>query len=202
MELRHVVITSVTRDDLPDGGAQQFVRCIEAIRALKRGLSVEVLTPDFRNKEGALEAIVAAGPDLFNHNLETVPRLYPSIRSGASYHHSLALLRRVKEQAPRIFSKSGLMLGLGEEQEEILRVMEDLRSAGVDFLTLGQYLQPSRAHVAVSRYLSPEEFSAYAEEAKSRGFLMVASSPLTRSSHHADQDYARLKVARSSFDRS
>ncbi len=196
MGLKHVVITSVDRDDLADGGAAQFVACIDKIRAAAPGTSIEVLTPDFRDKPGALEAVVAAEPDVFNHNLETVPRLYPTIRPGARYFHSLRVLQRVRELNPRLFTKSGLMAGLGEEIREIEQVMDDMRQAGVDFLTVGQYLQPTRKHAPVARYLTPEEFDALGRTAYAKGFLMVASSPFTRSSHHADQDFERLRAAR------
>ena len=196
MGLAHIVLTSVDRDDLPDGGAGHFAQTIRAIRARNPGTTVEVLTPDFLRKDGALEIVVAARPDVFNHNLETVPRLYPTIRPGARYFHSLRLLQRVKELDPTIFTKSGLMVGLGEGRTEILQVMDDLRSADVDFLTLGQYLQPTPKHAAVDRFVTPDEFADYATMAKSKGFLLVASSPLTRSSYHADRDFAALRDAR------
>lgn len=196
MGLEHVVITSVDRDDLPDGGAHQFVRCIEEVRRSSPGTTIEVLTPDFRNKPGALEAVVAARPDVFNHNLETVPRLYRRIRPSARYFHSLWVLWRAKELAPDIFTKSGIMVGLGEEREEVLQVMDDLRAARVDFLTIGQYLQPTRRHHPVVRYVEPQEFEDYARIARAKGFLLVASSPLTRSSHHAGRDFRRLQEAR------
>ncbi len=196
MELEHVVITSVDRDDLPDGGAGQFARCIEEIRRRRPGATVEVLTPDFRNKPGALETVIAAGPDVFNHNLETVPRLYRRIRPSARYFHSLWILRRAKELAPGLFTKSGIMVGLGEAREEVLQVMDDLRAAEVDFLTIGQYLQPTRRHHPVVRYVEPAEFEDYARIARAKGFLMVAASPLTRSSYHAGRDFARLRAAR------
>ncbi|NJO56154.1 MAG: lipoyl synthase, partial [Rhodospirillales bacterium] len=194
--LQHVVITSVDRDDLADGGAHQFVRCIEQVRRLSPTTTIEVLTPDFRGKNGAGDAVVAASPDVFNHNLETVPRLYPTIRPGARYYLSLRLLERAKELQPDIFTKSGIMVGLGEQRDEILAVMDDLRCAGVDFLTIGQYLQPTSKHAAVARYVEPAEFDEYRAIAQSKGFLMVASSPLTRSSYHADRDFAALKQAR------
>jgi lipoic acid synthetase len=194
--LRHVVITSVDRDDLPDGGAGQFVRCVAALRAGSPGTTVEVLTPDFRHKQGAAEAVAAAHPDVFNHNVETVPRLYRRVRPGASYRHSLALLRRVKELSPGLFTKSGIMVGLGETRDEVLGVMDDLRAAGVDFLTIGQYLRPSPRHAVVERYWTPEEFAELACEARARGFLLVSSSPLTRSSYHADEDFQRLRALR------
>ncbi len=194
--LKHIVITSVDRDDLPDGGARQFVRVIEELRARARETTIEVLTPDFRNKPGALEMVVKARPDVFNHNLETVPRLYPTIRPGARYFHSLRLLARVKELDPGIFTKSGIMVGLGEERQEVLQVMDDMRSADVDFLTIGQYLQPTPRHAPVARYVTPDEFRSYEQVARAKGFLMVSASPLTRSSYHAGEDFARLKAAR------
>ncbi|MFQ5618137.1 MAG: lipoyl synthase [Rhodospirillales bacterium] len=196
MGLTHVVVTSVDRDDLDDGGAAQFVRCIGRIREASPGTTIEVLTPDFRNKEGALEAVIAARPDVFNHNLETVPRLYPTIRPGARYFHSLRLLDQAKKIDPTIFTKSGIMVGLGEERSEVLQVMDDQRSAGVDFLTIGQYLRPTPRHAPVDRYVTPDEFEDYRRLALARGFLMVASSPLTRSSYHADRDFETLRAAR------
>ena len=194
--LKHVVVTSVDRDDLDDGGAGQFVRTIAAIRAAAPGTTIEILTPDFLRKDGALEAVVRARPDVFNHNLETVPRLYPTIRPGARYYHSLRLLDTVKRLDPSIFTKSGIMVGLGEERNEVLQVMDDLRSADVDFLTIGQYLQPTLKHAAVARFVPPDEFESYKTMALARGFLLVSSSPLTRSSYHADADFARLQGAR------
>jgi lipoic acid synthetase len=194
--LRHVVITSVDRDDLPDGGAAHIAATITAIRAAAPATTVETLTPDFLRKPGAMEVVVAARPDVFNHNLETVPRLYPSIRPGARYYQSLRLLDDVKRHDPAIFTKSGLMLGLGETRPELLQVMDDLRVAAVDFLTLGQYLQPSVKHAAIARFVPPEEFAEYAALARARGFLQVASSPLTRSSYHADADFAAMRAAR------
>jgi len=194
--LKHIVITSVDRDDLPDGGARQFVRVIEELRARTPETTIEVLTPDFRNKPGALEMVVAARPDVFNHNLETVPRLYPTIRPGARYFHSLRLLARVKDLDPAIFTKSGIMVGLGEERQEVLQVMDDMRSADVDFLTIGQYLQPTPRHAPVARYVTPDEFRTYEQLARAKGFLMVSASPLTRSSYHAGEDFARLKAVR------
>lgn len=194
--LNHVVITSVDRDDLPDGGARQFVLCVEEIRARTPGTTIEVLTPDFRRKEGAMEAVVAARPDVYNHNVETVPRLYREVRRGARYPHSVRLLSRVKELDPSRFTKSGLMVGLGEEREEVLQVMDDLRAADVDFLTIGQYLQPTPRHQPVARYVTPDEFEDYAQKARARGFLMVSSSPLTRSSYHAERDFQLLRQAR------
>jgi lipoyl synthase len=194
--LRHIVITSVDRDDLPDGGAFQFVRCIERIRKTSPGTTIEILTPDFLRKPGALEKVVDAGPDVYNHNLETVPRLYRAVRPGARYYHSLRLLDRVKERDPAMFTKSGLMVGLGEERREIYQVMDDMRSAGVDFLTIGQYLQPTPRHHPVERFVPPEEFEDYARMARAKGFLTVSASPLTRSSYHAGDDFERLRAAR------
>jgi lipoic acid synthetase len=194
--LRHVVVTSVDRDDLIDGGAGHFARCIASIRRASPGTSVEVLTPDFLRKDGAIEHVARARPDVYNHNIETVPRLYRTVRPAADYAHSLRLLARVKEIDPGIFTKSGLMLGLGEERDEVLQVMDDLRAHDVDFLTLGQYLQPSLRHIAVARFVPPEEFEDLRAEAGNRGFLMVAASPLTRSSYHADEDFDRLRAAR------
>jgi lipoic acid synthetase len=194
--LSHMVITSVDRDDLDDGGAAQFVRCIERLRQTTPETTIEVLTPDFRNKEGALEAVVAAKPDVFNHNLETVPRLYTEIRPGARYFHSLRLLDMVKRQDPAMFTKSGIMVGLGEEKREVLQVMDDLRSADVDFITIGQYLQPTRRHHEVMRFVTPEEFEEYERLAYAKGFLMVAATPLTRSSYLAGDDFARLSANR------
>ena len=194
--LKHVVITSVDRDDLPDGGAHQFVRCIERIRVTAPATTIEILVPDFRHKDGALEKVVAAGPDVFNHNLETVPRLYPGIRPGARYYHSLRLLDRAKEIDPMLFTKSGIMVGLGEQRAEVLQVMDDMRSANVDFITIGQYLQPTPKHAAIDRFVTPEEFDEYKRVGEAKGFLMVASSPLTRSSYHADRDFKSLRGAR------
>ncbi|RAI56276.1 lipoyl synthase [Roseicella frigidaeris] len=194
--LRHVVVTSVDRDDLADGGARHFAETIRAIRAAAPGTTIEVLTPDFLRKEGALEVVVEARPDVFNHNLETVPKLYPTIRPGARYYHSLRLLDRVKQQDPSIFTKSGLMVGLGEARIEVLQVMDDLRSAEVDFLTIGQYLQPTVKHAAVDRFVTPEEFEDYARMARGKGFLLVSATPLTRSSYHADRDFVALRSAR------
>ena len=194
--LAHVVVTSVDRDDLDDGGAEHFAQTIRAIRARCPQTTIEVLTPDFLRKQGAAETVVAARPDVFNHNLETVPSLYLRIRPGARYFHSLRLLQRAKEIDPTIFTKSGIMVGLGEERNEILQVMDDLRAAGVDFLTIGQYLQPTRKHHPVLRFVPPEEFEQLKTVAYAKGFLMVSASPLTRSSHHAGEDFARLKAAR------
>jgi len=196
MGLKHVVITSVDRDDLADGGAQHFVDVIEAVRRISPSTTVEILTPDFRDKKGAVEHVAAAHPDVFNHNLETVPRLYPTIRPGARYFGSLSLLQRVKEVDPRTFTKSGLMVGLGEEYHEVLQVMDDMRSAGVDFLTIGQYLQPTKKHASVARFVTPDEFAEYTTAARAKGFLLVSASPLTRSSHHADRDFQLLREAR------
>ena len=194
--LAHVVITSVDRDDLADGGADHFALVIGAIRARSPRTTIEILTPDFLRKPGALEVVVAAKPDVFNHNLETVPSKYLSVRPGARYFHSIRLLQRVKELDPTIFTKSGIMVGLGEERHEILQLMDDLRSADVDFLTVGQYLQPTRKHHAVIRFMPPDEFRSLESLALSKGFLVVSASPLTRSSHHAGEDFARLRVAR------
>ncbi len=196
MGLRHVVITSVDRDDLPDGGAFQFVRCIEAIRKASPATTIEILTPDFLRKPGGVEKIVAARPDVYNHNLETVPRLYRTVRPGARYFHSLRLLQQVKELDPRIFTKSGIMVGLGEEKREILQVMDDMRSADVDFLTVGQYLQPTPRHHEVVRFVEPEEFQGIERAARAKGFLLVSATPLTRSSYHAGADFERLREAR------
>jgi lipoic acid synthetase len=194
--LDHIAITSVDRDDLADGGGAHFAATIRAIRALTPKTTIEVLTPDFLRADGALETVVAAGPDVYNHNLETVPSLYLRIRPGARYFHSLRLLQRVKELSPTLFTKSGIMVGLGETREEVLQVMDDLRSANVDFLTIGQYLQPTRKHAEVKAFVTPDEFKAYASVAYSKGFLMVSASPLTRSSYHAGDDFARLRAAR------
>ncbi len=197
MGLTHVVITSVDRDDLDDGGAQHFVDVITAVRAASPATTIEILTPDFLRKDVAhVHGVIDARPDVFNHNLETVPRLYQSIRPGARYYHSLRLLERVKERDPVQFTKSGVMVGLGETKQEVAQVMDDMRSAGVDFLTIGQYLQPTRKHAAVDRFVPPDEFRAYEVLARAKGFLMVSASPLTRSSHHAGDDFARLKAAR------
>ncbi|MCB9993809.1 MAG: lipoyl synthase [Hyphomicrobiaceae bacterium] len=194
--LEHVVITSVDRDDLDDGGARHFAEVIQAIRARCSNTTIEILTPDFLRKPGALEIVVAAKPDVFNHNLETVPSNYLTVRPGARYFHSIRLLQRVKELDPAMFTKSGIMVGLGEERNEVLQLMDDLRSAEVDFLTIGQYLQPTRKHHPVKSFVTPDEFASYATVAKAKGFLLVSSSPLTRSSHHAGEDFARLRAAR------
>ena len=196
MNLSHVVITSVDRDDLDDGGAEHFAKTINAIRKTSPETTIEILTPDFLKKENALEKILKDYPDVFNHNLETVPRLYLSIRPGARYFNSLKLLNDVKDKNSNIFTKSGLMLGLGEKKNEIMQVMDDLRAAKVDFLTLGQYLQPTKKHAPVARYITPDEFNSYKIIAESKGFLMVSSSPLTRSSHHAEEDFKILKQNR------
>ena len=197
MGLKHVVITSVDRDDLDDGGAAHFAAVVRAIRGSAPEATVEILTPDFLRKPvSAAETMIDAKPDVFNHNLETVPRLYLKIRPGARYYHSLRLLERVKERDPGQFTKSGLMLGLGETKEEVMQVMDDMRSAGVDFITIGQYLQPTRKHAPIDRFWSPEEFQALEKIAYAKGFLMVSASPLTRSSHHAGEDFAKLRAAR------
>jgi lipoic acid synthetase len=195
--LEHIVITSVDRDDLPDGGASQFVKVIEALRRTTPRTTIEILTPDFRNKmDRAVEMIVEAGPDVYNHNLETVPRLYPTIRPGARYYHSLRLLDKVKALSPTLFTKSGLMVGLGETASELHQVFDDMRSAGVDFLTVGQYLQPTPRHAKVIEYVSPAAFQALSAVARSKGFLLVAASPLTRSSYHAGRDFAEMQARR------
>ena len=194
--LAHVVITSVDRDDLEDGGAGHFARTIAAVLAASPQTTIEVLTPDFLKKPGALERVAAARPDVFNHNLETVPRLYPSIRPGARYFHSLSILAEIKKLDATIFTKSGIMVGLGETDEEVVQVMDDLRSADVDFMTIGQYLQPTPKHAPVDRFVTPAQFSQYEETGRAKGFLMMASTPLTRSSYHADSDFAALRQAR------
>ena len=197
MGLRHVVITSVDRDDLADGGAAHFAEVVAAVRVAAPQTTIEILTPDFLRKPvAAAEAMIDARPDVFNHNLETVPRLYLSVRPGARYYHSLRLLERVRTRDPAQFTKSGLMVGLGESKEEVMQVMDDMRSAGVDFLTIGQYLQPTRRHAAVERFVTPDEFQAYEAIARAKGFLMVSASPLPRSRHHAGEDFDRLKAAR------
>jgi lipoic acid synthetase len=196
LALRHVVITSVDRDDLADGGAAHFAACIAAVRRACPGATIEVLTPDFRHKPGAIETVAAAGPDVYNHNLETVPRLYAAVRPGARYRDSLDLLARTKQVSPRVFTKSGLMVGLGEEPAEVLAVLDDLRAADVDFVTIGQYMPPTLRHAAVARWVPPAEFDSLREAALARGFLLAAASPLTRSSYHADQDFQRLRAAR------
>ena len=197
MGLEHIVITSVDRDDLPDSGAGQFVKVIEELRRTTPQTTIEILTPDFRGKmQAAVEAIVAAGPDVYNHNLETVPRLYPTIRPGARYYASLRLLEEVKRQNPRVFTKSGVMLGLGEERLEVHQVMDDMRSAGIDFLTMGQYLQPTPKHAKVIEFVTPKAFDAYGAIARAKGFLQVAATPLTRSSYHAGDDFRAMRAAR------
>jgi lipoic acid synthetase len=196
LALEHVVVTSVDRDDLEDGGASHFAETIAAIRAESPQTTIEILTPDFKNKPDALDIILENSPDVYNHNLETVPRLYAAIRPGARYFTSLQLLARVKERDPSMFTKSGIMVGLGETREEVLQVMDDLRAADVDFLTIGQYLQPTIKHAVVDRFVTPDEFASYATVARARGFLMVSASPLTRSSYHAGDDFRRLRQAR------
>lgn len=196
LKLKHVVITSVDRDDLEDGGAGHFAQCIDYLRMTAPNTTVEILTPDFQKKEGSIEIVARAKPDVFNHNIETVPRLYRTIRPGARYFHSLYLLQRVKELDPSIFTKSGLMVGLGETKEEVIQVMDDLRAADVDFITIGQYLQPTPNHAPIDRYVHPDEFEYYLRVAKTKGFLMVASSPLTRSSYHAGDDFAQMRKNR------
>ena len=196
LNLNHVVITSVDRDDLDDGGAEHFVNTIKDIKSLSPNTSIEILTPDFLRKDGALEKVIDAKPDVFNHNLETVPRLYTSVRPGARYFHSLNLLSKVKDIDPQIFTKSGIMVGLGEDKSEVFQVMDDMRSANIDFLTIGQYLQPTIKHHKVDRFVDPSEFALYKKTALSKGFLVVSSSPLTRSSFHASEDFERLKEAR------
>ena len=198
MGLNHAVITSVDRDDLDDGGARHFVDVIKAIRQTSPETTIEVLTPDFLRKKGALEKVVAAKPDVFNHNLETVPSNYLTVRPGARYFHSVRLLQRVKEVDPSMFTKSGIMVGLGEKRNEVLQLMDDLRTANVDFLTIGQYLQPTRKHHPVRNFVTPDEFKSYETVAYSKGFLLVSASPLTRSSHHAGEDFARLRAIRES----
>ena len=196
MGLNHVVVTSVDRDDLDDGGANHFAETIQQIRKKSPETTIEILTPDFLRKEGALEIVVEARPDVFNHNLETVPRLYASVRPGARYFHSLHLLKRVKELDPSMFTKSGIMVGLGEDKGEVYQVMDDLRAASVDFITIGQYLQPTPTHHPLDRFVTPDEFEDYARMARGKGFLMVSASPLTRSSYHAGDDFKKLKEAR------
>jgi lipoic acid synthetase len=193
--LKHVVVTSVDRDDLEDGGAEHFARCISQIRLHIPSTTIEVLTPDFRAKDGAIETVVKARPDVYNHNIETVPRLYATIRPGARYYHSLRLLQKVKELDSSIFTKSGIMVGLGETKEEVLQVMDDMRAAKVDFMTIGQYLQPTPEHASVERFVEPEEFEYYERMARLKGFLMVSASALTRSSYHADEDFAQLRTS-------
>jgi len=196
MGLNHIVITSVDRDDLADGGADQFVQVIKAIREMSPETTIEILTPDFRNKPGAIETVARAKPDVFNHNLETVPRLYPKIRPGARFYHSLRLLDTVKQIDPSIFTKSGIMVGLGEERLEVSQVMDDMRMADIDFMTIGQYLQPTPRHARVERFVTPDDFKKYERMAKGKGFLLVSATPLTRSSYHAGDDFAKLREAR------
>jgi lipoic acid synthetase len=196
MGLSHAVITSVDRDDLEDGGAEHFVQTIKSIRRFAPATTIEILTPDFLKKDGALERVVDATPDVFNHNLETVPALYLKIRPGARYFHSLRLLQQVKELNPAMFTKSGIMVGLGETRDQVMQVMDDMRSADIDFITIGQYLQPTRKHAPIDRFVTPDEFKAYETIAYAKGFLMVSSTPLTRSSHHAGEDFSRLRAAR------
>lgn len=199
MNLSHVVITSVDRDDLDDGGATHFANVIYAIQKASPHTTIEVLTPDFLRKEGAIEIVVKAKPNVFNHNLETVPRLYASVRPGARYFHSLKLLDTVKKLDPTIFTKSGIMVGLGEAKNEVYQVMDDLRSANVDFMTIGQYLQPTPKHHQVMEFVTPEQFNEYASRGRAKGFLLIAASPLTRSSYHADADFKRLEAARNAM---
>ncbi|WP_417448935.1 lipoyl synthase [Kordiimonas sp.] len=196
MGLNHIVITSVDRDDLADGGARQFVRVIEELRKHSPNTTIEILTPDFRNKPGAIEMVAEARPDVFNHNLETVPRNYPKIRPGARYYHSLRLLETVKKVDPSIFTKSGIMVGLGEERMEVSQVMDDMRMADIDFMTIGQYLQPTPRHAKLERFVTPDEFKSYERMGKGKGFLLISSTPLTRSSYHAGDDFAKLRAAR------
>lgn len=197
LDLKHVVITSVDRDDLEDGGAEHFAQTIRAIRKQSPNTTIEILTPDFiRCDDSVLEAVIEARPDVFNHNLETVPGLYPEVRPGARYFHSLRLLQRVKELDPTMFTKSGIMVGLGEDKQSVIQVMDDMRAAKIDFMTIGQYLQPTPKHHALDRFVTPEEFATYEKAALSKGFLMVSATPLTRSSHHAGDDFARLRDAR------
>lgn len=196
LSLEHVVITSVDRDDLPDGGAGHFAECIKAIRNSAPNTTIEILTPDFLKKDGALETVLEARPDVYNHNIETVPSLYKTIRPGARYFHSLNLLHNVKKLDPQIFTKSGIMVGLGETNNEVLQVMDDLRAADVDFITIGQYLQPTKKHAIVDRFVTPEEFNYLERVAKTKGFLMVSASPLTRSSYHAGDDFKKMRNAR------
>lgn len=197
--LRHIVITSVDRDDLDDGGAEHFARTVRALRHKVPQTTIEILTPDFRRKPGALQTLAAAPPDVFNHNLETVPSLYPDVRPGARYYESLRLLEQIKTAVPKVFTKSGLMLGLGEQRIEVLQVMDDMRSAGIDFITLGQYLQPTLKHVPVREFVTPETFESYAAAARAKGFLLAAAGPLVRSSYHADADFAALQAARAAM---
>lgn len=196
MGLSHIVITSVDRDDLDDGGADQFVKVIKAIREMSPETTIEILTPDFRNKPGSIEKVAEAKPDVFNHNLETVPRNYPKIRPGARYYHSLRLLETVKKVDPSIFTKSGIMVGLGEDRLEVSQVMDDMRMADIDFMTIGQYLQPTPRHAKVERFVTPDEFKTYERMGRGKGFLLISATPLTRSSYHAGDDFAKLRAAR------
>lgn len=196
MGLNHIVITSVDRDDLEDGGADQFVKVIKAIREMSPETTIEILTPDFRNKPGSIEKVAEAKPDVFNHNLETVPRNYPKIRPGARYYHSLRLLETVKKVDPSIFTKSGIMVGLGEDRLEVSQVMDDMRMADIDFMTIGQYLQPTPRHAKVERFVTPDEFKSFERMGRGKGFLLISSTPLTRSSYHAGDDFAKLRAAR------
>ncbi len=196
MGLNHIVITSVDRDDLADGGADQFVKVIKAIRDMSPNTTIEILTPDFRNKPGSIEKVAEAKPDVFNHNLETVPRNYPKIRPGARYFHSLRLLETVKKVDPSIFTKSGIMVGLGEDRLEVSQVMDDMRMADIDFMTIGQYLQPTPRHAKVERFVTPDEFKTYERMGRGKGFLLISATPLTRSSYHAGDDFAKLRAAR------
>lgn len=196
MGLNHIVITSVDRDDLEDGGADQFVKVIKAIREMSPATTIEILTPDFRNKPGSIEKVAESKPDVFNHNLETVPRNYPKIRPGARYYHSLRLLETVKKVDPSIFTKSGIMVGLGEDRLEVSQVMDDMRMADIDFMTIGQYLQPTPRHAKVERFVTPDEFKSYERMGRGKGFLLISSTPLTRSSYHAGDDFAKLRAAR------
>lgn len=200
LSLKHMVITSVDRDDLEDGGANQFVRCIQEVKKQSPSTTIEVLTPDFLGKKGALEKVVEAEPDVFNHNTETVPRLYRLIKPKARYFNSLNLLWKIKQINPKMFTKSGLIVGLGEDNQEVVQVMDDLRSANVDFLTIGQYLQPTRFHIGIDRYVTPDEFNLFKSKALKKGFMMVSSSPLTRSSYHADKDFEELKLKRNKIN--
>ncbi|QXK91857.1 lipoyl synthase [Neoehrlichia mikurensis] len=202
LNLKHIVITSVDRDDLPDGGAEHFVKCIDEIRKRDSNITIEILTPDFLNKPHAINIIASSLPDVYNHNIETVPRLYAKVRPRARYFHSLHLLKMIKEKNPTIFTKSGLMVGLGELKEEVYQVMDDLRAANVDFITIGQYLQPTEKHIKVDRYVTPQEFDHYKYMAYAKGFSMVASSPLTRSSYHAEEDFEQLRKNRMRIDSS
>ena len=197
--LKHVVITSVDRDDIKDGGAEHFAQTIRAVRHRSPDTTIEILTPDFLHcAPEALVIVVNSKPDVFNHNLETVPGLYPEVRPGARYFHSLRLLQRVKELDPKMFTKSGIMVGLGEDRQGVMQVMDDMRAADIDFMTIGQYLQPTPKHHAIDRFVTPEEFTAYEKAARGKGFLMVSATPLTRSSYHAGDDFARLRAARQS----